>query len=209
MKYKAHPWHGISAGKKAPKLVTCFIEVVPGDEMKYEVDKESGYLMIDRPNKFSNILPALYGFIPQTYSAEACANYCMKQSGLSNIEGDGDPIDIVVLTDRKVPHGDLLLEAIPVGGFRMIDGGEADDKIVAVLKGDSTYGDIKEMSDLPEKLIKRIKHYFLTYKEHPDTLGKQAPKVEITQEYGQEEAFEVIKAGQKDYLTHYGQKEMA
>lgn len=203
LRYKAHPWHGINPGKGAPEVVRCYIEVVPGDEMKYEICKETGYLMIDRPNKYSNVMPALYGFIPQTYSAESMAEFCMERTGLKNLKGDGDPLDICVLTDRNIPRGDLLLDAVVVGGFRMIDGGEADDKIVAVLKDDHTYGDIKDIKDCPPKLIKRIKHYFLTYKEDPD--HPEGPKeVDITETYGRKEALEVVRRSFVDYNTHYG-----
>ena len=103
MKYRAHPWHGVHPGVECPKELKCFIEVVPGDEMKYEIEKESGFLIVDRPNLFSSTMPMLYGFIPQTYSDSISAQYCMEKSGLSNIVGDGDPVDICVLTDRNVP----------------------------------------------------------------------------------------------------------
>ena len=76
LRYKSHPWHGIEIGKRTPRVVTSFIEVIPSDTVKYEVDKKTGYLKIDRPQKFSNIVPALYGFIPQTYCKEEVAAYC-------------------------------------------------------------------------------------------------------------------------------------
>jgi inorganic pyrophosphatase len=199
--YKSHPWHGINPGNDPEDHLRCYIEVVPGDEMKYEIDKESGYLIVDRPNKYSNTMPVLYGFVPQTYCAEEVANYCMKQSGKTNILGDGDPLDICILTDRHIPRGDLLVECIPVGGFRMIDQGEADDKIVAVLKGDHTYGHFKDISDCPEALIKRIKHYFLTYKEDPDISNEQ--NVLITNTYGRKEALEIVACSFLDYKNHY------
>jgi inorganic pyrophosphatase len=202
-RFKAHPWHGVEAGEKSPKVVRSYIETVPADQMKYEICKKSGYLYIDRPNKFSNNFPALYGFVPQTYCAELVAQNCMEKTGRTGIEGDGDPLDICVLTDRPVTHGDLLLDAIVIGGFRMIDGGEADEKIVAVLKGDQTYGDFNDISQLPEKVVKRLKHYFLTYKQDPDKID--APKeVEIPQTYGREEAQRVIEISQKDYQQHFG-----
>lgn len=201
--FKAHPWHGVSAGSKSPAIVRAYIETVPGDVMKYEICKTSGYLYIDRPNKFSNVIPALYGFIPQTYCAEQVAERCMNATLRTNIVGDGDPLDICVLTDRPVLHGDILVDAVIIGGFRMIDGGEADDKIVAVLKGDQTYGDYTDISQVPEKVLKRLKHYFLTYKEDPDK--PDAPKeVEIPQTYGREEAFAVIAASEADYKKHFG-----
>lgn len=201
--FKSHPWHGIHPGGGAPEELICYIEVVPGDEMKYEIDKESGYLMVDRPNTYSNTIPTLYGFVPQTYCAEAVADFCMSQTGKMNIIGDGDPLDICILTDRYIPRGDLLVEAIPIGGFRMIDGGEADDKIIAVLKGDHTYGHYKNIEDCPRSLIKRIKHYFLTYKDDPDTTDEK--NVEIADEYGRSEALEIIKCSFEDYQNHYGE----
>ena len=81
LRYTSHPWHGIDIGSRAPRIVSAFIEVIPSDTVKYEVDKKSGYLMIDRPQKFSNIVPALYGFIPQTYCKESVAAYCMEKNG--------------------------------------------------------------------------------------------------------------------------------
>lgn len=206
LRYKAHPWHGISAGDKAPEIVRCYVEVVPGDEMKYEVDKETGYLMVDRPNKFSNTMPCMYGFIPRTYSAQITAAYCMKKTGMTNLEGDGDPLDVCILCDRKIPRGDLLVDVKIVGGFRMIDSGEVDDKLVGVLNSDHTYGRMNDIADCPQDLIKRIKHYFLTYKEDPDQ-GFGKSKVIIKDTYGREEALEVIKYGFQDYEAQYGKLE--
>jgi inorganic pyrophosphatase len=201
MKFKAHPWHGIMPGPNCPEEIRCFIEVVPGDQMKYEIDKESGYLIVDRPNLYSSVVPLLYGFIPMTYSADISAEYCMKQTGIDNLKGDGDPLDIIVLSDRYIPRGDIIVEAMPIGGLRMIDKNETDDKIIAVLKGDQTYGHFTDISDIPRALIKRIKHYFLSYKNDPE--NNRDSIVSIAGEYGREEAYEVIKAGLKDYNTHF------
>lgn len=159
--HQAHPWHGIAAGDNPPEVVTAFIEIVPTDTVKYEVDKESGFLSVDRPQKFSNIIPAPYGFIPQTYCEENVAKYCMSKTGRTGIEGDLDPIDICVLTERQIAHGNLLIPAIPIGGFRMIDGGEADDKIIAVMKGDEAYN-WKDLRECPQSIIDRLEHYFLS-----------------------------------------------
>jgi len=95
------------------------------------------------------------------------------------------------------------VDCIPVGGFRMIDGGEADDKIIAVLKDDQAYGDIKEIEDLPKKVVDRVKHFFLTYKENPNN-DDSDKKVEITHTYGRTEALEVIRLSNEDYLDVYG-----
>lgn len=194
-KSKSHPWHGIPLGPNTPKTVTAFIEVVPTDTVKYEIDKTTGYLKVDRPQKFSNIIPSLYGFLPQTYCGEQTAAYCMQQTGRKDIIGDADPLDICVLTERPITHGDILVQAIPIGGFRMIDGGEADDKIIAILKDDEVYADWENIDDVPTAVINRLKHYFLTYKQLP---GEPA-KCEITTVYNKQEAYEVINRSQEDY----------
>jgi inorganic pyrophosphatase len=199
-KFTAHPWHGIKIGDNSPELINSFIEIIPSDAMKYEVDKASGYIMVDRPQKYSNHLPAMYGFVPQTICKEQVAEYCMEKTGKTGIEGDDDPLDICVLSEREVNRGSIIVEAIPIGGFRMIDGGEADDKIVAVVKGDHAYGNITDIKDAPEMVINRLKHFFLTYKD----LEGDSKEVEITHTYGREEALEVINRSYNDYLTHYG-----
>ena len=203
LRYKSHPWHGIDIGENAPDVVTAFIEIIPSDTVKYEIDKKSGYLKVDRPQKFSNIVPALYGFVPQTICKEEVAKTCMKHTGHVNIVGDDDPLDICILTEREITHGNIIVQAIPIGGFRMIDGGEADDKIIAVLKDDALYGEWDNLSKVPEKIINRLKHYFLTYKQLPD----DEAQCEIAQIYGREEAIETIQASQNDYNKLYGDLE--
>ncbi|UFH52163.1 inorganic pyrophosphatase [Spirosoma sp. KNUC1025] len=193
--FKAHPWHGISIGSAAPQQVTAFIEIVPTDTMKYEIDKTTGYLKIDRPQQYSNVLPALYGFVPQTYCGEQIARLATEKSGKHIEKGDGDPLDICVLTEREITHGDIILQAIPIGGFRLIDKGEADDKIIAVLKGDAMYGQFTELGQLPEAVVKRLRHYFLTYKTLPD----EPAVMELASIYGQAEAWDVIQASINDY----------
>tara|TARA_B110000037_G_scaffold40411_1_gene50054 strand:+ start:126780 stop:127469 length:690 start_codon:yes stop_codon:yes gene_type:complete len=202
-KFVAHPWHGVTIGDDVPNEVKAYIEINSNDQIKYEIDKPSGHIMIDRPQKYSNIVPALYGFVPQTYCDKKVADFCMEKSGLTGIVGDSDPLDIIVLSERNIDRGNILVDCIPVGGFRMIDGGEADDKIIAVLKDDQAYGHIRNIEDVPSKVIDRVKHFFLTYKENPNDDGSDK-KVEITHTYGREEAFEVIKMSNEDYLDIYG-----
>jgi len=199
--YKLHPWHGIPVGKDCPNIITAYIEMVPADTVKYEIDKLTGYRKVDRPQKFSNIVPALYGFIPQTYCDENVRAYSQEKSGKIVSKGDGDPLDICVLTERNISSGDIILEAIPIGGFRMIDKGEADDKIIAVLKQDDIYGGFKDIDDCPPSLINRLKHYFLTYKNIPGSNEKSV--VEITHTYGALEAYEVIRRSILDYDTRF------
>jgi len=199
LRYKSHPWHGVDIGPDAPEIIISFVEMVPTDTVKYEVDKVTGYLKIDRPQKYSNVVPALYGFIPQTYSGKSVAEFCMEKSGKKDIKGDADPIDICILTEKEIVHGDILVRARPIGGFRMIDGNESDDKIVSVLNNDAMYADYKDISDLPEIVVDRMKHYFLTYKDLP---GNTAD-VEITDVFGKEDAYEIINRSQDDYQKRF------
>lgn len=199
LRYKSHPWHGVEIGPDAPELVTCFIEMVPRDTVKYEVDKETGYLKIDRPQKYSNSVPALYGFIPQTFSGERVADLSREKTGNDKIIGDSDPVDICVLTEKEITHGDILVRARPIGGFRMIDNNQADDKLIAVMNNDALYEDYRDVSDLPEKVVNRLRHYFLTYKDLP---GNPAD-VEITHVYGREEAMDLISRSIEDYTTRF------
>ena len=202
-KFVAHPWHGVTIGENSPNELKAYIEINPTDQIKYEIDKPSGHIFIDRPQKYSNIVPALYGFVPQTYCDNLVADFCMEKSGRTGIVGDGDPLDIIVLSERNIDRGNILVDCIPVGGFRMIDGGEADDKIIAVLKDDQAYGKITNIEDVPGMVIDRVKHFFMTYKTNPNNDGSDK-KVEITHTYGREEALEVIKLSNQDYLNKYG-----
>jgi inorganic pyrophosphatase len=199
--FRAHPWHGVHTGDQAPRLVNCFIEIVPDDTVKFELDKSSGYLRIDRPQQFSNQCPTLYGLIPRTLCDERVAELCRERSGRDVIKGDQDPMDICVLSDRRISHGDILVQALPIGGLRMIDGDEADDKIVAVLRGDALYGAYRDIADCPQPVVDRLRHYFLTYKQIPDR-GDRV--VEIADVYGVEEAYDVINRSRDDYRARFG-----
>ncbi len=193
--YKAHPWHGVEIGAEAPVEVTVFIEIVPGDTVKYEVDKETGYLKIDRPQQYSNVVPANYGFIPRTFCGESIAELARAKTKITISKGDGDPLDILVLSEHHIPRGDIILKARPIGGICLIDGGEADDKIIAVLKGDKVYGEYEEISTLPSGIMTRIEHYFLTYKSLPD----EPNRCEIVSTYSREDSYKVINAAIDDY----------
>lgn len=199
LRYKSHPWHGVDIGPETPKIITCFIEMVPRDTVKYEVDKVTGYLKIDRPQKFSNSVPALYGFIPQTLSGETVAQLSRDKIGDPNIAGDGDPIDICILTEKEISHGNILVRAKPIGGFRMIDGHQADDKIIAVLNNDAMYESFNDLSEVPAKVVDRLKHYFLTYKDLPGSPSQ----CEITHTYGVDESHDLINRSVEDYKKKF------
>lgn len=200
LRYKSHPWHGVEIGPEAPDVIMAFIEMVPTDTVKYEIDKDSGYIRIDRPQRFSNVIPALYGFIPQTYCSKNVAFLSVEALERPDIIGDCDPLDICILTEKTIAHGNILAKARPIGGFRMIDGNEADDKIIAVLNNDAVYMNYKEVTDLPPMVIERLKHYFLTYKDMP---GQDKRNAEITHTYGSETAKKVIIEAMKDYNTKF------
>ncbi len=199
LRYKSHPWHGISIGDNCPEVLQAFIEIVPTDTVKYEIDKASGYLRIDRPQKYSNVVPALYGFIPQTYSGKGVAKISQDRLEDPNITGDGDPIDICILTEKKITHGDIIVSVRPIGGFRMIDENEADDKIIAVLDFDAVYGEYQDIDDVPPMVLQRLKHYFLTYKDLP---GKKR-SVKIPHIYDKKEAHMVIELSRVDYDNRF------
>ena len=201
--FKAHPWHGVVPGADAPAVVNAYIEIVPTDAVKYELDKVSGHLRVDRPQRFSSLCPTPYGFIPQTLCGVSVAALCESRTGRKGIRGDGDPLDICVLTERPAAHGDFFVRAVPIGGLRLIDAHEADDKIIAVLEADVTYGHLRDIADAPGGLIDRLQHYFLTYKQLP----QETRRVEITEVYDREEASEVIRRSVEDYRETYGAPE--
>jgi inorganic pyrophosphatase len=202
--HRAHPWHGVDPGPDVPGSVTAYIEIVPTDTVKYEADKVTGILRIDRPQQYSNVCPTLYGFIPRTLCAGKVAAFSHRETGLASLSGDGDPLDVCVLTEKTVTHGDVLVRAIPIGGLRMIDREEADDKIVAVLEGDAAFGALTDLSQVPPALVTRLRHYFLTYKLAPDREGRV---VEIRGSYGREDAHEVIRRSREDYEARFGAAE--
>jgi len=189
---RAHPWHGVTPGPNPPELVTAYIEITPRDVVKYELDKVSGLLKVDRPQQTSSSPPTLYGLIPQTYCGAAVAGLSP-----STDVADGDPLDICVFSERPIDRADIVLPAKVVGGLRMIDGGEADDKIIAVLANDEIFRTADDLTDLPVQMIDRLEHYFLTYKLVP---GSDHP-VEIEERYGKEHAYAVIEAAILDYKT--------
>lgn len=199
--FQAHPWHGLTPGNDAPETVNAFIEIVPTDAVKYELDKESGHLHVDRPQRFSSMCPSLYGFIPQTFCGDEVAKLCAQRAGLSDIKGDGDPMDICVLTEKTFAQGNFFLNAKPIGGLRMIDGEQADDKIISILDSDLAYGHIRNIAECPKALVDRLKHYFLSYKQLP---GEAPRRVEIVDVYDRAEALEVIQRSLIDYRNKFG-----
>jgi len=194
-RWRPHPWHGLSPGPSPPSVVSVFVEITPFDLVKYEVDKGSGYLRVDRAQRTSSLPPSLYGFIPQTYAGPAVAALMPGASA-----GDCDPLDICVLSERPITRAEVLLHARVVGGLPMLDGGEADDKILGVLQTDPVYGALSEIGDLPSALVERLIHYFSTYKLPRSGTGPAS----VGAPYGRVHAEAVISAAIEDYRTEFG-----
>jgi len=142
-------WHEISPGKNVPKIINVIIECPKGSKNKYEIDKETGLIKMDRAMKTSQDYPFDYGFVPQT------------------LWEDGDPLDVIVLTTNALSPG-ILVEARPVAVMRMIDCGDGDDKVIAVPKDDPRWDNIKDLKDLNPHMLKEFKHFFETYKSIED-----------------------------------------
>ncbi len=138
--------HDISAGDKAPEIINVIIEIPKGSKNKYEIDKETGIIKLDRVMHTSQDYPFDYGFVPQT------------------LWHDGDALDVVVLTTHPLPVG-ILLEVRPIAVIRMIDAGERDEKIIAVPKADPRFNDVHDLKDINTHFLKEAEHFFTTYKK--------------------------------------------
>ena len=172
-----HPWHGIPYGEKAPRIVNAIIEISQGSRCKYEIDKESGLLKLDRVIYSSFYYPVNYGFIPQTYG------------------DDKDPLDILVITSLPVQPL-TLMEAKVIGVMQMVDGGDADDKIISVANHDPGVNHYNNIEELPRHFFEELRHFFEEYK-------RLEKKTVIVEEFGDKaKALGVIE----DAINLYKQK---
>jgi len=169
-----HPWHSLDVGENAPEEVNAMIEIPMGSKVKYELDKKSGLIKVDRILYGSYTYPGNYGFIPQSYCE------------------DGDPLDIVVFAQEPF-YPRSIVECRIIGSMGMIDNGEPDDKILAVYPGDPLYRDMNDLNDIPETKLQELKQFFLVYK----TLEKKV--VEVTGFVGRDQAREVVSNSLKMY----------
>jgi inorganic pyrophosphatase len=162
-----NPWHDVNIGKDAPEYVTGVIEIPKGSKAKYELDKKTGMLLLDRVLFSAVHYPANYGFIPQTFCE------------------DHDPLDILIISQIDIPPM-TLVKAKVIGVMRMVDSGEADDKIIAVAAGDQSVNYINEIKDLPPHLVKEVHRFFEDYK-------KLENKEVIVEDFlGKEDAMRII-----------------
>jgi len=194
-RFRPHPWHGLEVGPEPPDVLNAFIEITPFDFMKYEVDKVSGYLRVDRPQRSSALPPTLYGFVPRTFCDER-----VRRLSPAAKRGDGDPIDICVLSERPIARGEIIVRGRVIGGLQMIDHDEADDKLISVLDNDYVWGKARTITDVPSVLVERLQHYFLTYKLVPG----QKSQAKITKVYGSDHARKVVRAAIADYEENFG-----
>ncbi len=177
-----HPWHGVSVGENAPERVNAIIEIPKGSKGKYELDKESGLLKLDRVLFSAVHYPANYGYIPRTYC------------------DDNDPLDIMVITSMTLPHM-CLLDATVIGVMRMVDQGEADDKIIAVATHDVSVNHMRDISELPPHTIVEMRRFFEDYKK------LENKEVVVENFLGREEALQIVRDSVVLYKdTFIGQK---
>jgi inorganic pyrophosphatase len=189
-RHRSHPWHGLPAGPDPPRVLNAYIEMTPFDLMKYEIDKTTGYLTVDRPQMGSSLSPTPYGFVPQTYCGVRVGRLTDRAEG-----GDGDPLDICVITERLISRAELILRARVIGVLKTLDHRRADDKILAVLAKDTFWSQTHDIGDLPAPIVDRLRHYFATYK----TLPGKPNQVEVLGVYGREKALEAVEAALADY----------
>ncbi len=176
-----HPWHQVSPGEDMPNSVNAIIEISKGSKGKYEIDKASGLLLLDRVLSSSVVYPSNYGFIPQTYC------------------DDNDPLDILVICSVDIIPMSLV-EAKVIGVMNMVDGGEQDDKIIAVAKNDPAVNFINDISELPPHTMKEIVQFFQSYK------ALEAKTVEVQDVHGREKAQEILLASLELYKKEFGNK---
>ena len=176
-----HPWHEVSIGKNPPQLVNAIIEIPKGSRAKYEIDKESGLIKLDRVIYASMFYPLNYGFIPQTLGE------------------DHDPLDIVVITQVTVVPRCLIATKV-IGVMQMIDRGEADDKIIAVADTDPSVSHINDVKNIPPHLLAELRHFFENYK----TLENK--KVVVDDILGREKAEEILLASIDRYKKEFPKK---
>ena len=196
-RWRPHPWHGLDLGPKPPEVVHAYIELTPFDRVKYELDKKTGYLRVDRPNRTSAFSPTLYGFVPKTFCGKRVQALMPGAKA-----GDGDPLDICVISERPITNPETIVKARVVGGLPMLDGGEADDKIIGVLENDAMWSGVSDIEELPKVLVDRLRHYFSIYKA---LSPEEAAGIKIDAAYGRDHALRVVEAAAADYEDEFGE----
>ena len=171
-------WHDISPKRITPKDFMCVIEISKGSKKKYELDKETGFLMLDRILYTSTHYPANYGFIPRTYG------------------DDNDPLDVLLLCSEKIQPM-TLVRAYPIGVITMIDNGRSDEKIIAIPFSDPTYNHYTDIDQLPAHVFEEMTHFFTVYKnlENKDTA--------VNEVRHSDEAVKIVSAAIDNYIENF------
>lgn len=177
-------WHEISIGDRAPEVIRVIIEIPKGSNNKYEIDKKTGLIALDRANYTSSAYPFDYGFVPQT------------------LWEDNDPLDVVVLTTFPL-HPGILVKIRPVAVIEMIDDGESDYKVIGVPADDKRWDDTQNLKDINKHQLKEIVHFFKTYKELKNEKGAI---VEIRDVKDKDEAIKAIEKSIQLYKDKFGEK---
>jgi inorganic pyrophosphatase len=175
-------WHEVSAGEKAPHIVNAIIEIPKDSKLKYELDKETGLIKLDRFLFSAVHYPGDYGFVPQT------------------LWEDGDPLDIIIITTRSVTYPLTLVEARVIGVARMIDNGEKDDKIIAVYNADPRYSEYQDLTDIPKHFLEELKHFFENYKQ------LEGKRCQIMEFLPRGSAWRDVELAQELYHKKFGKK---
>jgi inorganic pyrophosphatase len=178
-------WHEISRGENIPNIINTIIEIPAGSHNKYEIDKETGLICLDRANYTSSPYPFDYGFVPQT------------------LWDDGDALDVVVFSTYPLYPG-ILVKVRPIAVMEMVDDGDSDYKIIGVPADDKRWDGVKELKDLNQHKLKEISHFFKTYKQ----LKKDGMEdsVKIGGFKGKKEAIAAVKKSIKLYEDKFGKK---
>ena len=172
-------WHDIRPGRMQPEDFLAVIEIEKGSKNKYELDKETGTLRLDRILHTSTHYPANYGLIPRTYG------------------GDNDPLDVLVICSESIRPMSLV-RVYPIGVITMSDGGEADEKILAIPFGDPSYNVYRDISELPRHLADEISHFFSVYKHLEEGSGAVVDSV-----HGRDYAIQVLREAFDNYIEHF------
>ena len=171
-----HPWHSLDIGEKAPEIVNMVVEIPRGSKVKYELDKKSGLICVDRILYGSYMYPANYGFIPQSYCE------------------DGDPLDILAIAQEPF-YPRSIASCRVIGAMEMIDDGDPDDKIIAVFDGDPEYKDIDDISQLPESRLNELRQFFQVYK------NLENKEVMVNDFFNKQKAVEIVARSLEMYKT--------
>ncbi|MFP4353270.1 MAG: inorganic diphosphatase [Puniceicoccaceae bacterium] len=197
-RHRPHPWHGIEPVVEEPDTVRGFIEVTQYDRIKFEMDPVTGYLSVDRPQRNSSLPPNPYGFIPRTLCGRRTGGFMKRGT-----PGDGDALDIVILSEHEMTRAEVVLDARIIGAIETLDHDKADPKIIAVLKGDLLWGDFQELKEVPGRQVERLEHYFRQYKVEK---GHENP-VAVVDHCNREKAIELFSRSRGDYSEAFEQQE--